>query len=136
MDCIVGAALVPGAVTSRFRAAGRRGHPAPVPFLTVACERRAPGIASPWPFNDYGRFLPERTAAASLRDRLPHPAVVTVTRATRSIGEGGAAESATQLPFASAPGSDAPCPLVEALSASQRDPNQEEFLSIVVDEIP
>jgi DNA replication protein DnaC len=48
-------------------------------FVAAAYERRALGVASHWPFNDWGRFLPEHTTAASLLDRLLHHAVVIVT---------------------------------------------------------
>jgi len=48
-------------------------------FVAAGYERRALGIASHWPFNDWGRFLPEHTTAASLLDRLLHHAVVIVT---------------------------------------------------------
>jgi len=36
-------------------------------------------IASHWPFDAWGRFLPEHTTAASMLDRLLHHAVVIVT---------------------------------------------------------
>ena len=45
----------------------------------AACERRAPGIASHWPFDQRGRFLPGHTTAVSLLDRLLHHANVVVT---------------------------------------------------------
>lgn len=48
-------------------------------FVAAAYERRALGIGSHWAFNDWGRFLPEHTTAASLLDRLLHHAVVIVT---------------------------------------------------------
>ena len=48
-------------------------------FVAAAYERRALGIASHWAFNDWGRFLPEHTTAASLLDRLLHHAVVIIT---------------------------------------------------------
>jgi DNA replication protein DnaC len=48
-------------------------------FVSAACERRAPGIASHWPFGQWGRFLPEHTTAVSLLDRLLHHANVVVT---------------------------------------------------------
>jgi len=48
-------------------------------FVAAAYERRALGIASHWAFNDWGRFLPEHTTAASMLDRLLHHAVVIVT---------------------------------------------------------
>ena len=48
-------------------------------FVSAACERRAPGIASHWPFDQWGRFLPEHTTAVSLPGRLLHHANVVVT---------------------------------------------------------
>ncbi len=48
--------------------------------VAAACERRALGIASHWPFESWGRFLPEHTTAVSLLDnRLLHHANVVVT---------------------------------------------------------
>jgi len=41
-------------------------------FVAAAYERRALGIASHWPFESCGRFLPEHTTAVSLLDRLHH----------------------------------------------------------------
>jgi DNA replication protein DnaC len=48
-------------------------------FVAAACEQRALGIGSHWPFDQWGRFLPEHTTAVSLLDRLLHHAVVVVT---------------------------------------------------------
>jgi DNA replication protein DnaC len=48
-------------------------------FIAAAYERRALGIASHWPFESWGRFLPEHTTAVSLLDRLLHHAHVVVT---------------------------------------------------------
>jgi DNA replication protein DnaC len=48
-------------------------------FVAAAYERRSLGIASHWPFNDWGHFLPDETTAVSLIDRLLHHAVVVVT---------------------------------------------------------
>jgi len=48
-------------------------------FVSAARERRALGIASHWPFDQWGRFLPEHTTAVSLLDRLLHHANVVVT---------------------------------------------------------
>ena len=47
--------------------------------VVAAYERRALGIASHWPFESWGRFLPEHTTAVSLLDRLLHHATVVVT---------------------------------------------------------
>ena len=64
-------------------------------FVAAAYERRSLGIASHWPFEAWGRFLPEHTTAASMLDRLLHHAVVVVTegesyrmREARSKGGG------------------------------------------------
>lgn len=48
-------------------------------FVAAAYERRALGIASHWPFESWGRFLPEHTTAVSLLDRLLHHANVIIT---------------------------------------------------------
>jgi DNA replication protein DnaC len=48
-------------------------------FVAAAYERRALGIASHWPFESWGRFLPEHTTAVSLLDRLLHHANIIVT---------------------------------------------------------
>ncbi|WP_440073800.1 ATP-binding protein [Streptosporangium sp. OZ121] len=45
----------------------------------AAYERRALGIGSHWPFDQWGRFLPEHTTAVSLLDRLLHHSIVVVT---------------------------------------------------------
>ncbi|MFS8499880.1 MAG: IS21-like element helper ATPase IstB [Micromonosporaceae bacterium] len=48
-------------------------------FVAAAYERRALGVASHWPFEQWGRFLPEHVTATSLLDRLLHHATVVVT---------------------------------------------------------
>jgi DNA replication protein DnaC len=48
-------------------------------FVSAAYERRALGVASHWPFDQWGRFLPEHTTAVSLLDRLLHHANVVIT---------------------------------------------------------
>ncbi len=48
-------------------------------LISAAYERRSLGIASHWPFESWGRFLPEHTTAVSLLDRLLHHANVVVT---------------------------------------------------------
>jgi DNA replication protein DnaC len=48
-------------------------------LVAAAYERRSLGIASHWPFDQWGRFLPEHTTAVSLLDRLLHHAHVVVT---------------------------------------------------------
>ena len=47
--------------------------------VAAAYERRALGVASHWPFDQWGRFLPEHTTAVSLLDRLLHHASIVVT---------------------------------------------------------
>ncbi|MBM4438176.1 MAG: IS21-like element helper ATPase IstB [Actinobacteria bacterium] len=48
-------------------------------FVSAAYERRSLGIASHWPFDQWGRFLPQPSTAASMLDRLLHHAVIVVT---------------------------------------------------------
>ena len=48
-------------------------------FVATAYERVSLGIASNWPFDQWGRFLPEHTTAVSLLDRLLHHSVVVLT---------------------------------------------------------
>lgn len=48
-------------------------------FVAAAYERRSLGIASHWPFNEWGHFLPDETTAVSLIDRLLHHAIVVLT---------------------------------------------------------
>jgi DNA replication protein DnaC len=48
-------------------------------LVAAAYERRSLAVASHWPFDQWGRFLPEHTTAVSMLDRLLHHAVVVVT---------------------------------------------------------
>jgi DNA replication protein DnaC len=48
-------------------------------FVATAYERVSLGVASHWPFDQWGRFLPEHTTAVSLLDRLLHHSVVVLT---------------------------------------------------------
>jgi DNA replication protein DnaC len=48
-------------------------------LVAGAYERRSLGIASHWPFEDWGRFLPDHATAVSLLDRLLHHNVLVVT---------------------------------------------------------
>ena len=48
-------------------------------LVAAAYERRSLGLASHWPFEDWGTFLPVPSTAAALLDRLLHHAVVVVT---------------------------------------------------------
>ena len=64
-------------------------------LVAAAYERRALGVGSHWPFDQWGRFLPEHTTAVSLLDRLLHHSNVVVTegesfrmRQARSRGGG------------------------------------------------
>lgn len=49
-------------------------------IVAAAYERRSLAIASHWPFDQWGRFLPEHTTAVSILDRLLHHATVVVTQ--------------------------------------------------------
>jgi DNA replication protein DnaC len=49
-------------------------------FVAAAYERRSLGVASHWPFDQWGHFLPQQSTAASLLDRLLHHAVIVVTQ--------------------------------------------------------
>src|SRR6201993_3203369 len=42
-------------------------------LVAAAYERRSLAVGSHWPFEQWGRFLPEHTTAASILDRLPPP---------------------------------------------------------------
>jgi len=48
-------------------------------LVAAAYERRSLAIASHWPFDQWGRFLPEQATAVALLDRLLHHATVVVT---------------------------------------------------------
>jgi DNA replication protein DnaC len=48
-------------------------------FVAAAYEHTSIGLASHWPFQDWGRFLPEQSTAVSMLDRLLHHATVVVT---------------------------------------------------------
>jgi DNA replication protein DnaC len=48
-------------------------------FVAAAYERRSLGIGSHWPFESWGRLLPEHTTAVSLLDRLLHHCHTVVT---------------------------------------------------------
>ena len=65
-------------------------------FIAAAYERRALGIGSHWPFESWGRFLPEHTTAVSMLDRLLHHCHVVITngdsyRMKQARTQGGAA---------------------------------------------
>jgi len=48
-------------------------------FVAAAYERRSLGIGSHWPFESWGKFLPEHTTAVGLLDRLLHHCHTVVT---------------------------------------------------------
>jgi DNA replication protein DnaC len=48
-------------------------------LVAAAYERKSLGVGSHWPFEEWGKFLPEHTTAVSLLDRLLHHSVVVVT---------------------------------------------------------
>jgi DNA replication protein DnaC len=48
-------------------------------LVAGAYERRSLAISSHWPFQEWGRFLPEQTTAVSILDRLLHHATVVIT---------------------------------------------------------
>lgn len=48
--------------------------------VAAAYERRSLAVASHWPFEEWGRFLPEHTTAVSLLDRLLHHATTVATQ--------------------------------------------------------
>jgi DNA replication protein DnaC len=48
-------------------------------LVAAAYERRSLGVASHWPFEEWGRFLPDHATAVSLLDRLLHHNVLVVT---------------------------------------------------------
>jgi DNA replication protein DnaC len=48
-------------------------------FVAAAYEHRSLGVASHWPFESWGRFLPEHATAVALLDRLLHHATTVVT---------------------------------------------------------
>jgi len=53
-------------------------------LVAAGYERRSLAVASHWPFEQWGRFLPEHTTAASILDRLLHHASIVVTNGTQS----------------------------------------------------
>jgi DNA replication protein DnaC len=48
-------------------------------LVAAAYEQRSLGIGSHWPFEQWGKFLPEHTTAVSLLDRLLHHATIVAT---------------------------------------------------------
>jgi DNA replication protein DnaC len=48
-------------------------------LVAAAYERRSLAVGSHWPFEQWGRFLPEHTTAVSMLDRLLHHASVVIT---------------------------------------------------------
>ena len=68
-------------ITSTKWASPRSTTPAPTccSVSSGAYERRSLAIGSHWPFEQWGRFLPEHTTAASILDRLLHHATIVVS---------------------------------------------------------
>jgi DNA replication protein DnaC len=69
-------------------------------FVAAAYERRSLGIGSHWPFESWGRFLPEHTTAVSMLDRLLHHCHVVITngdsyRMKQARERGGATRKAS-----------------------------------------
>jgi DNA replication protein DnaC len=54
-------------------------------LVAAAYERRSLAAASHWPFEQWGRFLPEHTTAASILDRLLHHATIVITNGTQTV---------------------------------------------------
>jgi DNA replication protein DnaC len=54
-------------------------------FVAAAYERRSLGIGSHWPFESWGRFLPEHTTAVSMLDRLLHHCHTIITNGTQTL---------------------------------------------------
>lgn len=48
-------------------------------LIAAVYERRSLAVASHWPFEQWGRFLPEHTTAASILDRLLHHCSIVIT---------------------------------------------------------
>lgn len=68
-------------------------------LVAAAYERRALGVGSHWPFEEWGTFLPEHTTAVSLLDRILHHSVIVVTsgesfRMREARAKGGAPKPA------------------------------------------
>lgn len=53
-------------------------------LVAAGYERRSLAVASHWPFEQWGRFLPEHTTAASILYRPLHHAIIVVTSGTQS----------------------------------------------------
>jgi DNA replication protein DnaC len=66
-------------------------------FVAAAYERRSLGIASHWPFESWGRFLPEHTTAVSMLDRLLHHCHTVVTDGDSYRMRQARAKGATRL---------------------------------------
>ena len=74
------------------------GAKLPFRFVAAAYERRSLAIASHWPFEQWGHFLPNETTAVSLFDRLIHHSIVVVTdgesfRMKEALQRGGRSSS-------------------------------------------
>jgi len=67
-------------------------------FIAAAYERRSLGIASHWPFDAWGRFLPEHTTAVSLLDRR-HPGVTVPLGLSGFVATSTAASADARTPI-------------------------------------
>lgn len=66
-------------------------------LVAAAYERRSLGIASHWPFESWGRFLPEHTTAVSMLDRLLHHCHTVITDGDSYRMKQARAKGGTQL---------------------------------------
>jgi DNA replication protein DnaC len=69
-------------------------------LIAGAYERRSIGLASHWPFEDWGTFLPIPSTAAALLDRLLHYSVVVVTSGESWRLKEARARATTRSPLA------------------------------------
>src|SRR5262252_4000940 len=91
------------------------GSPLLFRFVAAAYARRSLGVASHWPFEEWGHFLPVQTTAVSLLDRLLQHAVVVVTsgdawrmKEARTRGPRRDVEHGLRQPLGAGPGGPAP----------------------------
>jgi DNA replication protein DnaC len=69
-------------------------------FVAAAYEHCSLGLASHWPFESWGRFLPEHTTAVAMLDRLLHHATTIVTSGDSSRMKEARARGGGLLPTA------------------------------------
>jgi DNA replication protein DnaC len=65
--------------------------------FVAAYERRSLGIGSHWPFESWGRFLPENTTAVSMLDRLLHHCHTVITDGDSSRMKQARAKGGTRI---------------------------------------